>query len=152
VKAKLDADAALPTPTPVPTPVPSTEPAPNPPESAETTPPATSDGGSAEGVSVGIRPLSVNNPVLSAIALTGETQHRKYMPDGPVWALYNKAVAECAALGTQKSTDALKAANDQLIADVQSLCSTLGIPLSSTYWRVNYETDKSFNEITVDFN
>ena len=152
VKAKLDADAALPTPTPVPTPVPSTEPAPNPPESAETTPPATSDGGSAEGVSVGIRPLSVNNPVLSAIALTGETQYRKYMPDGPVWALYNKAVAECAALGTQKSTDALKAANDQLIADVQSLCSTLGISLSSSYWRVNYESDKSFNEITVDFN
>ena len=94
----------------------------------------------------------MNNPVLSVIALTGGIQYRKYLPDGPMWALYNKAVAECAALGTQKSTDALKAANDQLIADVQSLCSTLGIPLSSNYWRVNYESDKSFNEITVDFN
>ena len=161
VKAKLDADAALPipTPTPMPTPVPSTEPAPSPSESTEPAPstsptptPTVPDGGSAEGAAAGIRPLSVSNPLLSLIALTGETQYRQYLPDGPVWALYNKAVAECAALGTQESTEELRAANDQLIADVQSLCSTLGIPLSSTYWRVNYETDKSFNEITVDFN
>jgi len=159
VKAKLDADAALPTPTPIPTPTPTPTPAPapSPSESTEPTPtppptPAPSDDGSASGASAGIRPLSVNNPILAAVALTGETQYRKYPADGPVWALYNKAVAACASLGSQGSADALKAANDQLIADVQTLCATLGIPLSSTYWRVNYETDTSFNEVTVDFN
>ena len=47
-------------------------------------------------------------------------------------------------------TNALKAEGDLLVADVKSLCKTFGIPLSSTYWRVNYE--KNGNEIDVDFN
>ena len=170
VKTKLDADAKLPvyvepTPTPSPTPKPTPKTASKPTPKA-TPMPSESSGDDSGAGSVGITPLSLNlagNGITQLNAGTGVSSshisletgtipagYRQYPEGGQVWALYNKAVAACKTLGTQSSTDAKKAANDQVVADVNSLCNTFGISLSSSYWRVNYE--KNSNEIWVDFN
>ncbi len=167
VKAKLDADAALPvyvapTPTPSATPVPTkTPPAATPTPTPTVTPSPVPTDSSTESISGGSvldrSLLAMSSTVANSSRTKLDTTtipagYRQYLPDGPIWALYNKAVSACASLGSQKGTDAMKTANDQLILDVRSLCSTFSIPLSTTYWRVNYETDKSFNEVTIDFN
>ncbi len=166
VKAKLDADAKLPiyvppTPTPSPTPKPPVAtPTPTPAEPTPTPTPVeptpTPTAGSEESLNGGMTLLSTTGTRVNDVTLNTTTVippgFRQYLPDGPVWTLYNKTVAECASLGSQSGKDAKKAANDQVIMDVRSLCGTFSISLPTSYWRVNYETDKSFNEKTIDFN
>lgn len=168
VKAKLDADAKLPVyVAPTPTPSPSKTPAPTvtPTPSAATPSPTPTETTSAS-TNEALRSFAAPDVrlMVSDASGTGSRNaalntttvippgYRQYLPDGPVWTLYNKAVSACAALGSQGSTAGKKAANDQVIADVRSLCATFSIPLPASYWRVNYESDKSFNEIYVDFN
>ena len=64
------------------------------------------------------------------------------------WNLYHKAESEYSALMSWGSTAELAAANVQLKADIESLCSIFGIGVPS--WRVNYE--RGSNEIYIDFN
>ena len=149
------------TPKPSPTPAPSstTSPTPTPAATPTATPTATpvvtgSTGSSVLGTTMMMLSVSGTDEKSVLLDTTGVIPkgYRQYLPDGPVWTLYNKTVAACAALGSKGSTDSKKAANDQVIADVRSLCSTFSISLSTSYWRVNYESDKSFNEVTIDFN
>lgn len=155
VKAKLDADAKLPiyvesTPTPTPTPTPTLDPTPPPTDSGS----GSLSAGSLNTLQDGLTLLSASTSDSSNVTLASTTiipsGYRQYQENGEVWALYNKAVSKCGSLGSGSSTAAKKAANNQLIADVESLCSTFNITISTIYWRVNYETN--INEIYVDFN
>jgi len=180
VKAKLDADAALPvyvepTPTPSltpapsksakPTPTPSSTPAPS--KSPETTPtPSESGGGDSDTGSTGITPLGLNlmgSPIVRLSAGTSvggshtskagmiPTGYRQYLSDGTVWALYNKAVSECEKLSASGSTSTMQAANQQAMNDVIKVCAMFGISVTDDYFRVNYESNSSFNQVKVDF-
>lgn len=155
VKAKLDADAKLPiyvesTLTPTPTPTPTLDPTPPPTDSGS----GSLSAGSLNTLQDGLTLLSASTSDSSNVTLASTTiipsGYRQYQENGEVWALYNKAVSKCGSLGSGSSTAAKKAANNQLIADVESLCSTFNITISTIYWRVNYETN--INEIYVDFN
>jgi LCP family protein required for cell wall assembly len=154
VKAKLDADAALPIytePTPTPPPAESKPPEPTPSSTPEPSPTPTPTESDAATESAGMMALSVSTGSGAHVSLSSPPAgYRKYLADGPVWALYNKAVRECSNLSTSGSTAAMKAANSQAIADVTSICATFGITISKDYWRVNYE--RNSNEIWVDFN
>jgi len=151
VKAALDADALLP---PAPTPTPET-PTPDPNATApSTTSPVTESPAASPSQSSVVSPMfsfktvSVENRVTTT-ALEGE--YRKYGDD--VWTLYHNTVALVDSLTTIESTDEKKAANDQAIANVQSLCGICSISPGKTwekYWRINYETED--NEVKVDFN
>jgi LCP family protein required for cell wall assembly len=72
--------------------------------------------------------------------------------NGKTSSQYDKATSACASLGTQATTEAMKKASDQVISAVKSLCRKHGVSLSDGYWRVNYESDSSFNQVWVDFN
>jgi LCP family protein required for cell wall assembly len=147
VKAKLDADAALPIyvePTPTPAPSESAPP--------ETTPtPETSDPGTGT-EAAGLIALSAVSGGTERVSLSAPAGYRQYPEDGDVWALYRKAVSECESLSTSGSASAMKAANNQAVADVTAVCATFGISISKEYWRVPYEANKNFNAVTVDFN
>lgn len=92
-----------------------------------------------------IMPLSASS-ALGTTANISPTGYRQYGDD--VWALYNRAVAECNALLSHRSAEDLAAANTQLKTDITALCGTFS--LSVPNWRVNYE--KNDNEISIDFN
>ena len=77
-----------------------------------------------------------------------------------IWALYDKAQSEYAILALESSDEnskplegeeALKAI-DQLKKDIASLCKKVGVPIKESYWDYKWETDKTINEITVNFN
>ncbi len=161
VKDKLDADAKLPVYTP-PTPTPPAV-TPTPPPPAETstpTPPPATPTPAPEDTGEALNSGAVLNRLANTTGTRADTVtlntagipsgFRQYPEDGPVWALYNKAVRECEKLSASGSTSAMKAANDQAVADVTSISATFGITVTKDYWRVNYEKNK--NEIFVDFN
>jgi LCP family protein required for cell wall assembly len=160
VKTLLDADAKLkiyveptPTPSPSPSPSPSTSPTPSPspsPSTSSSPSPSTSTEPSPSTEITGLSIKSIGSKVKLTLVSVIPAGYRQYLPDGTVWKLYNKAVSTCTSLGSQNSTDAMKSANDQTIADIESLCKTFSISLPEKYWRVNYE--KNDNEIYVNFN
>ena len=124
-----------PTPTPVPptpTPVPPT-PTPVPPTPTPVPPTPTP-----------VPPTPTPTPAPTVIP--GPSGYRQYGDD--IWNLYYKTADELNTLFNKKSTDELEAANTQLKADIQSLCSIFLIKTPS--WRVNYE--KESNEVYVNFN
>ena len=77
-------------------------------------------------------------------------RYRQYMPDGPIWELYFKAVNESETLLGKTTWEEQQAANALLQNDVEGLCDKLGITLNKYCWRVNYEEE--MNEIYLDFN
>ncbi len=139
VKAILDADAALPpypTPTPMPTPTPA---APATPPVDTATPPVDTQ------AMLAFKPINKGNQVVTFDEVPNPANYRKYGDD--IWALYNKTVDEVNRLTSIKSTDELKAANDQSRLDIQTLCAMFSIKVPN--WDVDYE--KAVNEIYVDF-
>ncbi len=156
VKAKLDADAKLeiytpPTPTPppaTPTPAPPAgTPAP-PDETPAATPEITGEASGSHAIML-LSAGSANTMDITLNTTTIPAGYRQYLPDGPVWALYNKAVKECESLSASGSTSSMKTDNDQAVADVTSICSAFGISVTKHYWRVPYE--RNSNQIYVDF-
>ncbi len=176
IKAVLDADMLLPpvpTPTPVPTEGPTQAPTAPPESTPPTTPPASTPPASTPPAST---PPATSDPVTSSpttsesstvspmlafatinrgnIATTVglEGEFRKFGDD--IWALYNKTVNEVDQLDNIDATDALKAANIQAKADIQTLCGVCAVPTPKAgwikYWRVNYETED--NQMVIDFN
>jgi hypothetical protein len=143
VKAKLDADAALPDYTPpTPTPAPS--------ESSEPTPAPSESGAGTE--STGLTPLRAGSTAISGgVSLTGDipAEYQQYPENGSVWALYNKAVSECESLSFGGATAAMAAANERAMRDVTDICAVFGIVITEDYWHVHYEN--SSNEVPVDF-
>ena len=153
VKAILDADAALPpypTPTPVPTPTPA---APATPPADPATPPADPATPPVDPAAppvvpqamLAFKPINKGNQVATFDEVPNPANYRKYGDD--IWALYNKTVDEVNRLTSIKSTDELKAANDQARIDIQTLCAMFSIKVPN--WDVDYE--KAVNEIYVDF-
>ncbi len=174
VKARLDADAALQVyvePTPQPPTTPESPPATSPPSDPSTATPPASDpaaaptevptGGVANAgvLAVAFSPLSDSAWLGKGLALLGASSahksdvslapegYRQYMPDSPQWQLYNKARSECDSLKSHNGWKAQQAANDQLKADIESLCAMFSLRVPD--WKTYYWTKS--NEIPVDF-
>ncbi len=92
-----------------------------------------------------MKPINRGNQVATFDEVPNPANYRKYGDD--IWALYNKTVDEVNRLTSIKSTDQLKAANDQARIDIQTLCAMFSIKVPN--WDVDYE--KAVNEVYVDF-
>ncbi len=82
--------------------------------------------------------------------------YRKYLDTGAEWTLYNQILAERTALegyASYASGEELVALETQLKKDITTLCGMFSITApKDSKWRVNYESDKTVNEVYVDFN
>ena len=83
--------------------------------------------------------------------------YRKYLNGSEAWNLYDSAQSQSNALKSwnskYKSSDNNKhfqATNLQLQTDVEALCAMFSLKVPN--WRLNYESNKNFNEVKVDFN
>lgn len=83
--------------------------------------------------------------------------YRKYPSSSAAWNLYNSAQSQHNALKSwsskyksKENNKQFQATNLQLQADVEALCAMFSLKVPN--WRLNYEGNKNFNEVKVDFN
>lgn len=99
-----------------------------------------------------------NNPeVMLPVPEPPPGGYRKYPSGSDAWNVYNSAESQFNALKSwnskyksKENNKQFQAANLQLQTDVGTLCAMFSLKVPN--WRLNYESDKSFNEVKVDFN